>query len=91
MLPGIREDRRSSQAARQLRPQLFCPSTAPLRVRPRMFCPSTDLSAAAFLLEADSLTAARDYIESMVGRSSENSFFEINAQYARGLPESAVA
>jgi hypothetical protein len=55
-----------------------------------MFCPSQDLFAAAFLLEADSVEAVRDYIEVTLGPSRENSYFEINAEFARGLPESPI-
>ena len=77
--------------AAKLHPRLFCPSKAPRGVRPRMFCPSQDLSAAALLLEADSVEAVRDYVELMLGRSSEYSYFEINAELARGLPRSPIA
>jgi quercetin dioxygenase-like cupin family protein len=45
-----------------------------------------DLSAATCLLEAESLEAARDYIESMLVDCGENSYFEINQEHARGLP-----
>jgi hypothetical protein len=67
------------------------PSNAPPGVVPRQFCPSKDLSAATCLWEAGSVDALRDYIDSTLGDSSENTYFEINTEYALGLPEPAAA
>jgi|Tabmets5t2r1_1033131.scaffolds.fasta_scaffold05162_2 hypothetical protein len=66
------------------------PSNAPPGVVPRQFCPSTDLSTATCVWEADSLDAARNYVDSTLGDSSENTYFEINTEYALGLPEPAT-
>jgi hypothetical protein len=66
------------------------PSNAPPGVVPRQFCPSTDLSTATCVWEAYSLDAARDYVDSTLGDSSENTYFEINTEYALGLPEPAT-
>jgi hypothetical protein len=66
------------------------PSNAPPGVVPRQFCPSTDLTTATCVWEADSLDAARDYVDSTLGDSSENTYFEINTEYALGLPEPAT-
>jgi hypothetical protein len=70
--------------------RLADPSNAPQGVVPRQFCPSTDLSAATCLWEGDSLEAVRDYIDSTLADASENTYFEINAEYAQGLPEPAA-
>jgi len=35
--------------------------------------------------------ALRDYVDSTLGDSSDNTYFEINTEYAQGLPESAAA
>ena len=67
------------------------PSHAPAGVVPRQFCPSKDLSAATCVWEADSVDAVRDYVESTLGDASDNTYFEINAEYAQGLPEPATA
>jgi hypothetical protein len=66
------------------------PSNAPPGVVPRQFCPSQDLSAATCVWEASSIDAARDYIDSTLGDSSDNTYFEINTEYALGLPEPAT-
>jgi hypothetical protein len=66
------------------------PSNAPPGVAPRQFCPSNDLSAATCVWEAGSVDAVRDYIESTLGDSSNNTYFEINTEYALGLPEPAT-
>ena len=67
------------------------PSNAPPGVVPRQFCPSRDLSAATCVWEAGSVDAVRDYIDSMLGDSSDNTYFEINTENALGLPEPATA
>jgi hypothetical protein len=70
--------------------RLADPSSAPPEVVPRQFCPSKDLSAATCLWESGSVDAVRDYIDSTLGDSSDNTYFEINAEYAIGLPERAA-
>lgn len=65
-------------------------SNAPPGVVGRQFCPSKDLSAATCVWEGDSLDAVREYIDSTLGDSSENTYFEINTEHAQGLPEPAA-
>lgn len=67
------------------------PENAPPGVHARQFCPSQDKTAATCLWEADSVDAVREYIDSTLGDSSENSYFEIDTEYAIGLPETAAA
>ena len=67
------------------------PSNAPPGVIPRQFCPSKDLSAATCVWEAGSVDAVRDHIDSVLGDSSDNTYFEINTEYSLGLPEPATA
>jgi hypothetical protein len=67
------------------------PSGAPPGVVPRQFCPSTDLTAATCVWEAGSVDALRNYVDSTLGDASDNRYFEINAEYALGLPEPATA
>jgi hypothetical protein len=55
-------------------------SNAPPGVTPRRFLPSTDLSAAT-CLGGDSVDAVRDYIDSTLGDSSDNSYFEVSTQH----------
>jgi hypothetical protein len=66
------------------------PSNAPRGVVPRQFCPSKDLSTATCVWEAGSVDAVRNYIDSTLGDSSDNTYFEINTEYAQGLPEPAT-
>jgi hypothetical protein len=71
--------------------RLADPSNAPPGVVPRQFCPSKDLSAATCVWEGGSVDAVRDYIDSTLGNASDNTYFEINTEYAQGLPEPATA
>jgi hypothetical protein len=66
-------------------------SNAPPGVVGRQFCPSKDLSAATCVWEAGSVDVVRDYVDPTLGDSSENTYFEINTEYALGLPEPATA
>ena len=67
------------------------PSNAPPGVVGRQFCPSRDLSAATCVWEAGSVAAVRDYVDSALGDASTNTYFEINTEYALGLPEPSAA
>jgi len=71
--------------------RLADPSNTPPGVVPRQFCPSTDLTAAPCVWEAGSVEALRDYIDSTLGDASDNTYFEINTEYALGLPQTATA
>ena len=64
---------------------------APAGVQPRQFFPSTDRSAAVCLWEGDSIDAVRSYVDSVTGDSSQNTYFEVDAELAMGLPEAATA
>lgn len=64
---------------------------APAGVTGRQFLPSQDQSAAVCLWEGDSVDAVRDYVDSVTGDSSENTYFEVNSEFAFGLPEGAAA
>ena len=66
------------------------PSNAPAGVLPRQFCPSKDLTTATCVWEAGSVDSVRDYVDSTLGDSSDNTYFEIDPEYALGLPESAT-
>jgi hypothetical protein len=67
------------------------PANAPSGVVGHQFCPSKDLSAATCVWEGDSVDAVRDYIDGTLGDSSDNTYFEINTEYAQGLPQQAAA
>jgi hypothetical protein len=64
---------------------------APPGVQGRQFYPGQDRIAAVCLWEADSIDAVREYVDSATGESSENTYFEVNTEYAMGLPEAAAA
>ena len=63
---------------------------APPGVRVLQFYPSEAPSAVACLWEADSVGTVRDYVDSTLGDSSENAYFEVDADQARGLPQPAA-
>jgi hypothetical protein len=64
---------------------------APVGVHVRKFYPSTDQSAVICLWEGNSLEEIRDYVDATLGDSSDNLYFEVDAEQALGLPESAIA
>jgi hypothetical protein len=61
---------------------------APAGVRSRQFCPSQDHTAAVCLWEGD-LDAVREYVDSVSEGVAINAYFEIDEEYAFGLPEQA--
>jgi hypothetical protein len=63
----------------------------PPGVRGRQFFPSTDHSTAVCLWEADSIETLRDYLDGATAGASENAYFEVDTQYAMGLPQPAAA
>jgi hypothetical protein len=64
---------------------------APPGVRVQEFYPSRDQSAVFCLWEGNSVDELREYVDATLGDSSENSYFEVDAEQARGLPETAAA
>ncbi len=67
------------------------PRNAPPGARPRQFFPSVDGSAATCLWEANSIADVQEYIDTTLGDSSEQSYFEVSPQHAIGLPETAAS
>ncbi len=63
----------------------------PPGVQGRQFFPSTDRSSAVCLWEAESVDQLRDYLDPATAGASENTYFEVDAEYAVGLPEAATA
>jgi hypothetical protein len=53
--------------------------------------PSHDKATGVCLWESDSTDALRDFIDGLVGDASENTYFEVDADFAVGLPERATA
>lgn len=66
------------------------PEKAPAGLTPLQFFPSADLTAATCLWEADSVQSVQQYTDSMLGDSSENSYFEVSSEHAIGLPQPAT-
>jgi hypothetical protein len=64
---------------------------APPGMQARQFCLSKDRAAATCIWEADSVEAVRDYVDRTQGDSSENTYFEVDAEASVGLPEPATA
>ena len=65
--------------------------SAPSGVQARQFFSSQDRSTAVCLWEGDSIDAVRSYVDSVTGDSSQNTYFEVDAELAVGLPEAATA
>ena len=63
----------------------------PAGIRGITFCPSKDASEAICLWEGPSVDAVRGLIDGTMGDSSENTYFEVDAERAMGLPERAAA
>ena len=63
----------------------------PPGVQGRQFFPSQDGSAAVCLWETDSIDTLRDYLDPATADVAENTYFEVNAELAMGLPETAAA
>jgi hypothetical protein len=59
---------------------------APQGTRVLQFYPSTDRNAVFCLWESNSIDELREYVDAVMGDSSENSYFEVDAEIARGLP-----
>jgi hypothetical protein len=59
---------------------------APQGTRVLQFYPSRDRSAVFCLWESNSINELQEYADAIMGDSSENSYFEVDAEIARGLP-----
>jgi hypothetical protein len=64
---------------------------APTGVRVREFYPSRDKADVFCLWEGNSLEEVRDYVDATMGDSSRQTYFEVDAEIARGLPELAAS
>ena len=53
--------------------------------------PSNDKTNGVCLWESDSVDALRDSLDTLVGDAAENTYFEVDAGVAVGLPERATA
>jgi hypothetical protein len=53
--------------------------------------PSNDKTEGVCLWESDSLDALRGSLDTLVGDAAENTYFEVDADVAVGLPEREVA
>jgi hypothetical protein len=62
---------------------------APSDVEVFHFLPARDASAADCLWEAPSLDALRDYLDPATRGVCENTYFEVDATAAMGIPEAA--
>jgi hypothetical protein len=63
----------------------------PPGVQGRQFFPSRDRSVAVCLWEADSIDTLRGYLDSATAGASENTYFEVDTEFAMGLPQTAAA
>jgi hypothetical protein len=53
--------------------------------------PSQDKTEGVCLWESDSIESLREHIDAVVGDASENTYFEVDAGFAVGLPERVAA
>jgi hypothetical protein len=70
---------------------LLAGNGAPAGVRVREFYPSRDKADVFCLWEGNSLEEVRDYVDATMGDSSQQAYFEVDAENARGLPERAAS
>jgi hypothetical protein len=64
-------------------------SGAPAGVRVREFYPARGGADVFCLWEGSSLEEVRDYVDTTMGDSSRQAYYEVDAEIARGLPELA--
>lgn len=55
---------------------------APVGTRVLQFYPSQDGSAVTCLFESDSVASIQEYVDSVLGDSSENTCYEVDAEHA---------
>jgi hypothetical protein len=60
---------------------------APAGTRVLQFYPSRDRNHVFCLWESNSVDELREYADAVMGDSSENSYFEVDAEIAKGLPQ----
>jgi hypothetical protein len=60
---------------------------APPGVWVREFYPSRDQASVVCLWEGNSVAELREYVDTTLGDASENEYFEVASEQARGLPE----
>jgi hypothetical protein len=60
---------------------------APEGTRVLQFYPSSHRNEVVCLWESNSVGELREYADAVMGDSSENSYFEVDAEIARGLPQ----
>ena len=60
---------------------------APAGTRVLQFYPSRDRNDVVCLWESTSVDELREYADAVMGDSSENAYFEVDAGIARGLPQ----
>ena len=70
---------------------LLAGNGAPPGMRVREFYPSRDKADVFCLWEGSSLEEVRDYVDTTMGDSSRQAYFEVDAEIARGLPERATS
>jgi hypothetical protein len=63
----------------------------PPGVQGRQFFSAKEGSTAVCLWEADSIDSLRNYLDPATAGVSENTYFEVDAERAMGLPEAAAA
>ena len=59
-------------------------------VRLVQFIPSQDFSSATCIGESDAVDTVRDLVDPTLGDTSEQTYFEVNSEFAVGLPEAAA-
>ena len=64
---------------------------APPGAHARQFFPSEDRTSAVCLWEADSIEPVQGYLDQVTDGIAENTYFEVNSEFAMGLPQAAGA
>ncbi|HKF90807.1 MAG TPA: hypothetical protein VKC52_04940 [Acidimicrobiia bacterium] len=92
----VQHEIRDQQTAFKRGERLIKNEAAPLGVRALQFYPSHDGSAVTCLWEADSVESVRQYVDTTLGDSSDNTCYEVDPNQAfsaqpSGLPVSPAA
>ncbi len=61
-------------------------NNVPVGLKSLQFFPSADGTQAVCLWEGDSPEAVRDYLEPIIAKSSQNTYYTVDSKIAMGLP-----
>jgi hypothetical protein len=91
MYVGVIHDIKDMEATFSRGEKLGDPEQAPPGCTPLQFAPSLDKTTATCIWDAPSVDVVREYTDTTLGDASDQTYFEVDAEHAIGLPEKAAA